>query len=191
MLNDEIHYAHEAQKMNSTSLNTFQSPNRGRAGVMNTGKVYFFSKNTTRHTTKSEFSVDGKERERPAARGDHLFLRQRRAARSMNFLVKDGVKGIVLAGVGDGNSTDAVIAALAEAAKKGVVVVRCHAHRQRPGRAQRRSGRRQAGFHRLDGIEPAEGPHSPDAGSHARPTTPKSCSNISWSIKPLTSETDD
>jgi L-asparaginase len=35
------------------------------------------------------------------------------------------VKGIVLAGVGDGNSTDAAIAALEKAAKKGVAVVRC------------------------------------------------------------------
>jgi L-asparaginase len=34
------------------------------------------------------------------------------------------VKGIVLAGVGDGNSTDAAIAALAAAAKKGIAVVR-------------------------------------------------------------------
>ena len=42
----------------------------------------------------------------------------------VNFLVKQGVKGIVLAGVGDGNSTDAVIAALSDAAKKGVAVVR-------------------------------------------------------------------
>ena len=41
-----------------------------------------------------------------------------------NLIVEKGVKGIVLAGVGDGNSTDAVIAALAEAAKKGVAAVR-------------------------------------------------------------------
>ena len=36
-----------------------------------------------------------------------------------------GVKGIVLAGVGDGNSTDAAVAALEKAAKKGIAVVRC------------------------------------------------------------------
>jgi L-asparaginase len=42
----------------------------------------------------------------------------------IDFLVEKGVKGIVLAGVGDGNSTDTAIAALAEAAKKGVAVVR-------------------------------------------------------------------
>ena len=43
---------------------------------------------------------------------------------TVDFLVGKGVKGIVLAGVGDGNSTDAVIAALERAAKKGVAVVR-------------------------------------------------------------------
>jgi L-asparaginase len=43
---------------------------------------------------------------------------------TVDFLVSKGVKGIVLAGVGDGNSTDAVIAALERAAKKGMAVVR-------------------------------------------------------------------
>jgi len=43
----------------------------------------------------------------------------------IDALVAQGVKGIVLAGVGDGNSTDAAIAALEQAAKKGVAVVRC------------------------------------------------------------------
>ena len=42
----------------------------------------------------------------------------------IDFLVGKGVKGIVLAGVGDGNSTDTAIAALADAAKKGIAVVR-------------------------------------------------------------------
>ncbi len=35
------------------------------------------------------------------------------------------MKGIVLCGVGDGNTTDAALAALENAAKKGVAVVRC------------------------------------------------------------------
>ena len=42
----------------------------------------------------------------------------------IEFFVQSGVKGIVLAGVGDGNSTDAAIAALSAAVKKGVAVVR-------------------------------------------------------------------
>jgi L-asparaginase len=123
ILNDEIHYAREAQKMNTTDLNTFQSPNRGRAGVVNVGNIHWFSKNTTRHTTKSEFSVDGmKVKDLP--RVDVIYSYANFGPDVVDFLVKQGVKGIVLAGVGDGNSTDAVIAALAAAAKKGVAVVR-------------------------------------------------------------------
>jgi len=123
VLNDEIHYAREAQKTNSTALDTFKSPNRGRAGVMNTGKTYFFSQNTTLHTTKSEFSVDGKG-VNDLPRVEVVYSYANLGRDGIDFLVSKGVKGIVLAGVGDGNSTDTAIAALAEAAKKGVVVVR-------------------------------------------------------------------
>lgn len=124
VLNDEIHYAREVQKMNSTALNTFQSPNRGRAGVMNVGTIHFFSKNTTRHTTQSEFSVDNVA-VGDLPRVDIIYSYANFGPDVVDFLVKQGSKGIVLAGVGDGNSTDAVIAALADAAKKGVAVVRC------------------------------------------------------------------
>jgi len=123
VLNDEIHYAHEVQKTNSTQLDTFKSPNRGRAGVMNTGKAYFFSQNTTRYTTKSEFSVDGKGvDDLPYVEVVYSYANFGRD--TIDFLVGKGVKGIVLAGVGDGNSTDTAIAALADAAKKGIAVVR-------------------------------------------------------------------
>jgi L-asparaginase len=123
LLNDEIHYAREAQKTNSTQLDTFKSPNRGRAGVMNTGTAYFFSKNTTRHTTNSEFSVDGAT---PAdlPRVEVVYSYANLGRETIDFLAGNGVQGIVLAGVGDGNSTDAAIAALGDAAKKGIAVVR-------------------------------------------------------------------
>jgi L-asparaginase len=123
VIDDEIHYAREAQKTNTTELDTFHSPNRGRAGVMNVGKIEFFSQNTTRHTTKSEFSVDGKT---PAdlPRVDILYSYENLGPESVDCLVQQGAKGIVLAGVGDGNSTDEAIAALSVAAKKGVAVVR-------------------------------------------------------------------
>jgi L-asparaginase len=123
VIDDEIHYAREAQKMNTTELDTFHSPNRGRAGVMNVGKLEWFSQNTTRHTTKSEFSVDGKA---PAdlPRVEIVYSYENLGPEMVDALVQQGVKGIVLAGVGDGNSTDAAIAALAAAAKKGIAIVR-------------------------------------------------------------------
>src|SRR6516225_2763158 len=59
VLNDTIHYAREAQKMHTTHMDTFDSPNRGIAGVMNTGKAFFYSYISTRHNLNSEFSIDG------------------------------------------------------------------------------------------------------------------------------------
>jgi L-asparaginase len=123
ILNDEIHYAREAQKTNSTQLDTFKSPNRGRAGVMNTGKAYFFFPNNMRHTTKSQFSVDGVKPEN-LPRVEIVYSYANFGRDTIDFLVQHGVKGIVLAGVGDGNTTDTAMAGLVDAAKKGVAVVR-------------------------------------------------------------------
>lgn len=123
VINDTIHYARETQKTHTTRMDTFQSPNRGIAGMMNTGKAYFYSQNTSRHTSKSEFSVaDLKPQDLPWV--EIIYSHVNLGGETIDFLVSKGVKGLVLAGVGDGNSTDAVIAALERAAKKGVVVTR-------------------------------------------------------------------
>jgi len=124
VLNDTIHYAREAQKMHSTHMDTFESPNRGIAGVMNTGKATFYSLITTRHTTNSEFSIDGLTvANLPLVVIVYSYANL--GGQMIDALVEKGVKGIVLAGVGDGNTTDAALAALEQAAKKGVAVVRC------------------------------------------------------------------
>jgi L-asparaginase len=124
VLNDTIHYARESQKMHSTRMDTFASPNRGIAGMMNTGKAFFYSANTVRHTTKSEFSIDGLTVAN-LPRVEVVYSYANLGGDMIDALAEKGVKGIVLAGVGDGNSTDAAIAALEKAAKKGVAVVRC------------------------------------------------------------------
>jgi L-asparaginase len=124
ILNDTIHYARETQKTHTTRMDTFQSPNRGSAGMMNTGKVFFYSANTVRHTTKSEFSLDGLTVAN-LPRVEVVYSYANLGGDMIEALVAQGVKGIVLAGVGDGNTTDAALAALEKAAKKGVAVVRC------------------------------------------------------------------
>jgi L-asparaginase len=124
VLNDTVHYARESQKMHSTRMDTFQSPNRGIAAMMNTGKAFFYSANTARHTTKSEFSLDGLTVAN-LPRVEVVYSYANLGGELIDALVAQGVKGIVLAGVGDGNSTDTAIAALEKAAKKGVAVVRC------------------------------------------------------------------
>ena len=124
VINDTIHYARETQKMHSTRMDTFQSPNRGIAGMMNTGKAFFYSANTTRHTTKSEFSLKDLTVE-TLPYVEIVYSYANFGGELIDAIVEKGAKGIVLAGVGDGNTTDAALEALARAAKKGVAVVRC------------------------------------------------------------------
>jgi L-asparaginase len=123
VLNDEIHYGREVQKMNSTQLDTFRSPNRGRAGVMSNGKAFFFNPIVTKHSMSSEFSVNQMKPE-DLPRVEVVYSYANLGREMIDYLAKNGVKGIVLAGVGDGNTTDAAIAGLQDAAKKGVAVVR-------------------------------------------------------------------
>ncbi len=120
LLNDTIHYARETEKTHTTHLDTFRSPNRGPAGVMNTGKVYFYNKNTTRI---GGFSLDGLTASNlPYV--EIVYSYANFGGETIEDIVKHGAKGIVLAGVGDGNTTDAALDALQRAAKAGVVVVR-------------------------------------------------------------------
>jgi len=121
VLNNEIHYAREIEKRNATQLDTFESPNRGRAGLVNTGHVVFFAKPTPRHTTQTEFEVDRLDR---LPRVEIVYSYANLGPEFVDFAVKDGAKGLVLAGVGDGNTTDAALAALERAAKQGIAVVR-------------------------------------------------------------------
>jgi len=124
ILNDTIHYAREAQKTHTTRMDTFQSPNRGIAGMMNTGKAFFYSANTVRHNSQCELSLEGATVAN-LPRVEVLYSYANLSGDVVDAIVNLGVKGLVLAGVGDGNTTDAALAALEKAAKKGIAVVRC------------------------------------------------------------------
>jgi L-asparaginase len=121
LLNDEIHYAREATKTNTTQLDTFKSPNRGKAGMTNAGRVYFYDALATKHTTSSVFSVDGLT-ELP--RVDVFYAYANVGREYIDHCVAIGCEGIVLAGVGDGNATQTAVAGLQDAIRKGVAVVR-------------------------------------------------------------------
>ena len=121
VLNDDLFAARDVQKFNTTDLQTFIAPNRGQLGEAYYGKVRYFNKPTYRHTTKSEFSLDGVE---TLPRVDIVYAHEGVDGAMVQAAVAAGAKGIVLAGVGDGNATKDMIDALAAAAKKGVVVVR-------------------------------------------------------------------
>ena len=119
--NDDVHSGRDIQKMNTTDVQTFMSPERGIVGEIYYGKGSYFNMPSTKHTTKSEFSLDGLD---ALPRVDIVYAHANADGAMVRAAVAAGAKGIVLAGVGDGNATKPMIDALAEAAKQGVVVVR-------------------------------------------------------------------
>jgi L-asparaginase len=121
VVNDDVHAARDIQKTNTTDVQTFTSPNRGQIGEAYYGKVRYFNTPTTRHTTRSEFSLDGVT---ALPRVDIVYAHENADGALVRAAVAAGAKGIVLAGVGDGNGTKELMSALGEASKAGVVVVR-------------------------------------------------------------------
>lgn len=121
VMNDEIHAAHDVKKMISTPVQTFQSPQEGLIGTVNFGEILWFGKAHGIHTTKSEFSVKGLT---SLPRVDIVYMAADASPDLIDIMVKAGAKGIVIAGVGDGNMTAATLEAAKRATDKGIPVVR-------------------------------------------------------------------
>ncbi|MCW3476161.1 asparaginase [Limobrevibacterium gyesilva] len=119
VLNDTIHGARGVQKTNTTSVQTFLSPNGGPAGYVDPASVRFVTQPGT--ATRHVYALPTAP---PLPRVDIVYAHANMDAAQIDDAVKGGAKGIVLAGVGDGNGSQAAIDALATAAKQGVLVVR-------------------------------------------------------------------
>ena len=121
VMNDEIHAAKDVKKMITTPVQTFQSPQEGMIGTVIFGEVLFFHKPSGRHTTNSEFSVNGVT---SLPRVDIIYSYADASPDLIDNSVKAGAKGIVIAGVGDGNMNAGTLEAAKRATKAGVHVVR-------------------------------------------------------------------
>jgi L-asparaginase len=121
VMNDWIHAAHSLTKTSTTAVQTFMSPVRGLVGTVSYGKADFYTTPEWKHTTGSEFDISGVT---TMPRVDVIFVGMDMSPEPINSAVASGAKGIVLAGVGNGNMNKPVVDAAAAAVKKGVVVVR-------------------------------------------------------------------
>jgi L-asparaginase len=121
VMNDWIQAAHSLTKTSTTAVQTFMSPLRGVVGVTSYGKNDFYSAPTWRHTTQSEFDVTHVS---SMPRVDIIYADVDMSSDLIDCAVEHGAKGIVIAGVGNGNMNKASVEAAANAVKKGVVVVR-------------------------------------------------------------------
>jgi L-asparaginase len=120
VMNDMIHAAHSLTKASTTAVQTFLSPIRGVVGVASYGKNDFYNNPPWRHTTQSEFDVSNVT---ALPRVDVIFAGMDTSPALIEASAS-GAKGIVIAGVGNGNMNKPSVEAAAGAVKKGVVVVR-------------------------------------------------------------------
>ena len=121
VVNDWIHGAGSLTKTSTTAVQTFMSPLTGLIGSVAYGQPEFFRGPIGRHTERSEFSLAGVA---ALPRVDIIMAHENMDGALIEAAAAAGAKGIVIAGVGNGNLTDSAVKALAAQAKKGVVCVR-------------------------------------------------------------------
>jgi L-asparaginase len=121
VINDWIHGASSLTKTSTTAVQTFMSPLRGLIGTVAYGNAEFYRGPVGRNTVTSEFSLDGVT---ALPRVDIIMAHENMDGALIEAAAAAGAKGIVIAGVGNGNMTEPAVKALAAQAKKGVVCVR-------------------------------------------------------------------
>ena len=121
VMNDEIHSAREVTKVNTSSVNAFASPNSGKIGTVYYGNVEYYMQPTRKHTINSEFDISKLE---DLPRVDIVYGHPSDTDVMVKAAVNAGAKAIVHAGMGNGNPFPLTLEAMAEAAKKGVIIGR-------------------------------------------------------------------
>ena len=121
VMNDNILGAESVTKMHTTGVQTFQAPNAGPLGYVFNSKVYYNQQPLKKHTTESVFDVtDLNELPKVGIVYSHAGVN----ADMVAPMLKNDYKGIIHAGVGNGNIHKDVFPVLEKARKKGIHVVR-------------------------------------------------------------------
>jgi len=119
VLNDKIEEARWATKTNTTNIDTFRSPDTGSAGYVDPASVRFMTAQPEHRAAALNLPTDGL-----LPRVEIIYAHSNMDGTLIDAAVANHAQGIVLAGVGDGNTSAEALAALERAVKQGVVVVR-------------------------------------------------------------------
>lgn len=121
-MNEKIFDGREVQKTNTTSVETFEAPNSGPIGTVFMGKVDYNSKTIRPNTKDTPFNLDGvSSLPDVAIVYEHVGVNTEMLD---HILDTKNLKGIIIAGVGDGNIPSYEKDFLIKARKKGIVIVR-------------------------------------------------------------------
>jgi L-asparaginase len=119
--NDDIHGARAITKRHTTDVETFVSQEAGLIGVCLFDDREFIRSPARAHTTATPFKVTSGV---TLPRVDIIYAHAGMSPDLIDAAVTAGAKGLVVAGVGDGNMTTPALEAVKRAIAKGVVVVR-------------------------------------------------------------------
>jgi L-asparaginase len=121
VVNDWIHGASSLTKTSTTAVQTFLSPIWGLIGTVAYGEIEFYRDPVGKNTTGSEFKVDEST---TLPRVDIIMAHEDMDGKMIDAAVAAGAKGLVIAGVGNGNMTKEALDALAAQSRKGIIAVR-------------------------------------------------------------------
>jgi L-asparaginase len=121
VINDWIHGASSLTKTSTTAVQTFLSPLEGLIGAVAYGEVEFYRLPIGRHTIDSDFTLNGVT---SLPRVDIVMAYENMDGALIDAAVAAGAKGVVVAGVGNGNLTATAVETLAKHAKNGIACVR-------------------------------------------------------------------
>lgn len=120
-LNDQINAAREVTKTNTSTADTFRTPELGFLGYMQDNKPHFYRMSTRKNTADTEFDISKLDR---LPRVDIVYGYANMDRVAMDADIGAGAQGIVQAGVGDGSIAAQMMPAFRDARQKGVIVVR-------------------------------------------------------------------
>lgn len=113
--------AESVLKMNTIDVQTFQAPNAGALGYIFNGKVYYNMLPLKKHTTQSIFDVT---RLTSLPKVGIVYSYSNIEPDMVRPLLDNGYRGIIHAGVGNGNIHKNIFPLLIDARRKGILVVR-------------------------------------------------------------------
>ena len=120
-MNGLILGAQSTVKMNTVDVQTFQAPNSGALGYVLNGKVFYNQVTLKKHTTQSVFDVTHLN---ALPKVGIVYSYSNIEADMVTPMLSNGYKGIIHAGVGNGNIHQNIFPVLTDARQKGILVVR-------------------------------------------------------------------
>ena len=120
-LGDQIHGARDVTKTNTSTPDSFKTPELGMMGYVQGPKAHFYRVSTRKHTADTEFDISGLS---ALPQVDIVYGYANMNSVALNAFIAAGAKGIIHAGVGDGSLAAKVKPDLVAARAKGTVIVR-------------------------------------------------------------------